>query len=58
MEIFYTVGPRYIDGKNIDNDVAADFPKIIADQNIDDPVTGMAGKGYEPGQVNKDGSDL
>ena len=53
----YTKGPRYIDGVNIDADVAADFPKVT-EQEISDPVTGLKGKGYEPGQKNKDGSDL
>ena len=58
MEITYSVGPRYIDGVNIDQDVTASIPVIIADQEITDPVTGMDGIGYQPGQKNKDGSDL
>ena len=53
----YTKGPRYIDGVNIDNDVAASFPEVV-EQEISDPVTGLGGKGYEPGQKNSDGSDL
>ena len=58
MDITYTVGPRYIDGIDIDIDVDAALPKVIADQEISDPVTGIAGTGYEPGQKNKDGGDL
>lgn len=58
MDITYTVGPRYIDGIDIDIDVDAALPKVIADQGISDPVTGIDGLGYEPGQKNKDGSDL
>ena len=53
----YTKGPRYIDGVNIDQDVAASFPKET-ERAIDEPVTDLNGRGYEPGQKNKDGSDL
>ena len=53
----YTEGPRYIDGVNIDTDVAAGFAKKT-ERDISDPVTGLKGKGYEPGQKNLDGSDL
>ena len=58
MEVFYTSGPRYVDGINIDADVAADFPKVLATQEISEPVTGIGGEGYEPGQKNRDGGDL
>ena len=58
MEITYSIGPRFINGKNIDEDVKAAIPKNITHQEISDPVTGIAGKGYEPGQHNLDGSDL
>ena len=58
MEVTYSTGPRYIDGVNIDADVQASFPKKIAEQEISDPVTGMDGIGYQPGQKNQDGSDL
>ena len=58
MDITYTTGPRYIDGINIDVDANAAVPKIIADQEVSDPVTGIGGLGYEPGQKNKDGGDL
>lgn len=58
MDVVYSTGPRYIDGVNIDADVNA---AIIVNQvklDITDPVTGLGGLGYEPGQKNKDGSDL
>lgn len=58
MDITYTVGPRYINGVNIDIDASAALSKVVADQEISDPVTGIAGTGYEPGQKNKDGGDL
>jgi len=58
MEVTYSTGPRYIDGINIDVDVAASHPKIIAEQQISDPVTGIDGRGYQPGQKNLDGSPL
>lgn len=59
MEVTYSVGPRFIDGVNIDADVDASVPVIIdAERDIADPVTGLAGEGYEPGQKNRDGSDL
>ena len=54
----YSVGPRYIDGVNIDADVDASAPKTIAEQGISDPVTGIDGRGYQPGQKNLDGSEL
>lgn len=56
-EVTYSKGPRYIDGINIDADVDASFP-VEDEVNVADPVTGMKGKGYEPGQKNKDGGDL
>ncbi len=58
MEINYSIGPRYIDGINIDADVDASIPKVHPERQIDEPVTGLDGIGYEPGQKNKDGSDL
>jgi hypothetical protein len=58
MEITYSTGPRYIDGVNIDADVAAGFPVKEAEKAIDEPVTGLGGRGYEPGQKNKDGGEL
>lgn len=58
MEITYTTGPRYIDGVNIDESVEASIPKSVHERSIDDPVTGLTGEGYEPGQKNLDGSEL
>lgn len=58
MEVTYTTGPRYIDGVNIDADVNASIPTKVEERAIDEPVTGLKGKGYEPGQQNKDGSLL
>lgn len=58
MDITYSNGPRYIDGVNIDADVDASFPSKAQERTVDEPVTGLAGKGYEPGQRNKDGSLL
>ncbi len=58
MEINYSTGPRYIDGVNIDADISASIPKKEAELKINDPVTGLCGEGYQPGQKNKDGSDL
>ena len=57
MDVTYTVGPRYIDGVNIDADVDAGIA-IASEVEITDPVTGLMGRGYEPGQKNLDGSDL
>ena len=61
MEVTFSEGPRYIDGVNIDADVNAGFAKIT-EVEISDPVTGLLQEeeldGYEPGQKNKDGSDL
>ena len=57
MDITYSSGPRYIDGINIDADVVASIP-VCKEIEISAPVTGLDGIGYEPGQKNKDGSDL
>lgn len=58
MEVTYSSGPRYINGINIDADANAGHPKPVAEQEISAPVTGIDGIGYEPGQKNRDGSDL
>ena len=58
MEITYTTGPRYIDGVNIDIDANATTNIKEARVQIDAPVTDLSGRGYQPGQKNKDGSDL
>ena len=58
MDVSYTTGPRYIDGVNIDADVSAATEVKQVETSISEPVTGLLGKGYEPGQENKDGSPL
>ena len=58
MEITYSTGPRYIDGVNIDIDANATTNIKEARVQIDAPVTDLSGRGYQPGQKNKDGSDL
>lgn len=58
MDVYYTTGPRFIDGVNIDLDANAALTKTITEREISDPVTGLDGEGYEPGQKNLDGSDL
>lgn len=58
MEVSYTTGPRYIDGVNIDADVSASTPSKEVETSIGQPVTDLVGKGYEPGQLNKDGTPL
>lgn len=58
MDITYTTGPRYIDGVNIDADVDASICKHKTERSISEPVTGLGGLGYEPGQENRDGSLL
>ena len=59
-EVEYIVGPRILpDGTNMDADIKAVHPKIYKRQ-ITDPVSdGSLGEpGYEPGQYNRDGSQL
>ena len=51
----YSVGPRFIDGVNIDLDANATIDIKETEIEISDPVTGLLGKGYEPIQYNKDG---
>ncbi len=58
MEITYSFGPRYIDGVNIDADANAALPSAVVERDIADPVTNLGGLGYEPGQYNRDGSEL
>ena len=58
MEVTYSSGPRYIDGVNIDADANASIPRPVVEQEVSTPVTGIDGVGYEPGQKNRDGSDL
>ena len=56
--VSYSTGPRYIDGINIDADANAGFPSKEVEREIDEPVQGLDGRGYEPGQKNNDGSLL
>lgn len=56
--VTYSSGPRYIDGVNIDADANAGFPSKQQEREIDEPVQGLDGIGYEPGQINKDGGLL
>lgn len=58
MEVTYSIGPRYIDGVNIDIDANATVEIKETTIEISDPVTGLGGEGYEPGQENKDGGLL
>lgn len=58
MNVTFSIGPRYIDGVNIDIDVDASIPSAEIEREIADPVTGLGGLGYEPGQKNRDNSDL
>jgi len=57
VNISYTVGPRFIDGINIDFSVEASVPCEL-EVEISEPVTGLLGIGYEPGQKNRDGGEL
>lgn len=58
MEIIHTIGPRYIDGVNIDLDTNSTIDIKEVKTEINAPVTGLNGLGYQPGQKNRDGSDL
>jgi len=58
MEINYSTGPRYINGVNIDTDSNSTVEIKTEEVEIQAPVTGLTGRGYQPGQKNKDGSDL
>ena len=58
FHVTYTTGPRYIDGINIDVDINAGFPSEEHERAIDEPVQELKGRGYEPGQLNKDGGPL
>ena len=56
------MGPRFIDGINIELDANATTEIKSIEIDIADPVTGLLQEepldGYEPGQKNKDGTDL
>lgn len=55
----YVIGPRYVDGINLDADIIAAQP-VIQRRQITDPVNdGSLGRpAYSPGSKNKDGSEL
>lgn len=53
-------GPRILDdGTNFDADIVAGFPSI-QNREITDPVSdgSLGPPGYQPGQLNRDGTDL
>lgn len=58
MDVTFSVGARFVDGRNLDADVLASIAVDLAEQEISASVTGLVGTGYEPGQKNLDGSDL
>ena len=58
MNVVYSTGPRYIDGVNIDVDANASLVTRQNELEISEPVTGLDGLGYEPGQKNRDGGCL
>jgi len=53
------LGPRYIDGVNIDADIIAAHPKIFR-REITDPVNdgSLGNPTYAPDSMNKDGSPM
>lgn len=56
----YIEGKRILsDGTDLDSDFQGGHP-VIMRRNIADPVSdgSLGSPGYEPGQKNKDGSDL
>lgn len=58
MEVTYSSGPRYIDGINIDADSNSTVEVAKTCVEINEPVTGLLGVGYQPGQKNLDGTEL
>lgn len=58
MEVTYSVGPRFIDGVNIDTDSDSTVHIKETERAIYQPVTGLLGRGYQPGQENQDGGEL
>jgi hypothetical protein len=60
VEFQYVTGPRILeDGRNADSDIVSCHP-VIQQRQIQDPVSdgSLGDSGYEPGQYNKDGSQL
>ena len=58
LDVTYSDGPRFVDGVNIDADANATIDIRQANTEVSNPVTGLCGRGYEPGQENRDGSPL
>ena len=60
VEFTYQAGPRILeDGTNLDQDIISDFP-VVQCREITDPVSdgSLGPPGYQPGQLNRDGSNL
>ena len=60
VEFNYTIGPRILEeGTNLDADFKGCQPCVLR-RNITDPVSdgSLGPPGYEPGQKNRDGTDL
>jgi hypothetical protein len=60
VEFEYTTGPRILeDGTNLDADFSGSHPKVLRREITDSVSDGSLGEpGYEPGQLNKDGTPL
>jgi len=58
LDVSYSYGPRYIDGVNIDLDANATIDIQSVSRHISDSVTGLAGYGYEPGQIDDKGGEV
>lgn len=59
-KFIHTIGPRILeDGTNLDQDIISVFPDVQC-REITDPVSdgSLGPPGYQPGQLNKDGTDL
>ena len=59
-EFSYAIGPRILeDGTNLDADFRGRHPCVLR-REITDPVSdgSLGPPGYEPGQKNRDGTDL
>ena len=61
IEFEYKEGPRILpDGTNLDEDFKGAIAKNVMDRQITDPASdgSLGPPGYQPGQKNRDGSDL
>ena len=57
MDVTYsTSGLDTLTASTLIVDANATIPATITEQEIADPVTGIDGTGYEPGQKNRDGA--